>query len=682
MTRRGRGRLLGLLLVLAGPVGALFVGPLLLDQERYRGIFTSRASQLLNRTVTASSLRVHLLPSPGVTIRDLHITDRAPWSEPFLDAEQLHVALKLLPLLKGEIQVRNIRIDRPRIRLAKGPDGWNLDDLIRPAARAATAEPHRPEGTRVARGHPALPVLAAGGLTIRHADLIFENPLHPSGPANLELKDVSLEIPTPLPPAPLRIHASGTLPGKLSGSFDLTGSIQRHEGNHPPIEVELYVRNLETTQLASLFGLLQSSSLAAFSGTIGLTGKAVGEWPLLDLQAEADLRQVGVALPRLQHAGTGAKDTGKASGENAWLRTKGRWDGDTLDLSEMNLLWKGHTTTGRLHLETRRSPRLQFWLNTPDLSLEPFVALATTTSAATDRSNSAGTPRPALHVSNPPVPPFDKGGVEGFRTQHSPEVSGLQVEGHLRSDVLRWGNLVLTGAEGDLGYCCGQLTIRQLKGGFFGGNLSGDAALSFNGRAPRVRVTTHLEGVQTEPFMKAIQEPRWTLRGMMTLDSKMEFSGPLGPGALAKISGQTDMAVMNGRVTGYAPLEKLSKTADPILKSLGIPSLNLNEFDRLSAHWTLDGGILRTRDLTLLRDGAKFYAVGSANLLNQTLDFDVTAKLAKATLEAKVQGPSSDPVVTPQMGRIEGRIKTEVGKLLGKDRDKELGKMLKQLFNR
>ena len=115
---------------------------------------------------------------------------------------------------------------------------------------------------------------------------------------------------------------------------------------------------------------------------------------------------------------------------------------------------------------------------------------------------------------------------------------------------------------------------------------------------------------------------------------------------------------------------------------MGIPSLNLNEFDRLSAHWTLDSGILRTRDLTLLRDGAKFYAVGSANLLNQTLDFDVTAKLAKTTLEAKVQGPSSDPVVTPQMGRIEGRIKTDVGKLLGKDRDKELGKMLKQLFNR
>jgi hypothetical protein len=84
----------------------------------------------------------------------------------------------------------------------------------------------------------------------------------------------------------------------------------------------------------------------------------------------------------------------------------------------------------------------------------------------------------------------------------------------------------------------------------------------------------------------------------------------------------------------------------------------------------------------LLRDGAKFYAAGSINLLNQVLDIDVTARLAKITIEARVQGTSSDPTITPQMGRIEGRIKTEVSKLLGADREKELGKMLRQHFSR
>jgi uncharacterized protein involved in outer membrane biogenesis len=62
------------------------------------------------------------------------------------------VSLRLLPLLKGELQVSKIRLDRPRIRLVQGPNGWNVEDLIRPAPRPATGERRRAEGTRSVRG--------------------------------------------------------------------------------------------------------------------------------------------------------------------------------------------------------------------------------------------------------------------------------------------------------------------------------------------------------------------------------------------------------------------------------------------------------------------------------------------------------------------------------------------------
>lgn len=397
MTRRGQRRLIGLLLVLGGIVAVLLAGPLLLDQERYRGILISRVSQLLNRKVTAASLRVHLLPSPEVTIRDVVIADRAPWSEPFVDAEQLHVSLKLLPLLKGDIQIGNIRIDRPRIRLARGPDGWNLDDLIRPTARGATAEPHRTEGTRTARGQPGLPVLLAGTLAIRHGALVVDNPLHPYGPVTLEFQDINLDIPAPLPHHPLRFQADGHLPGETTGSFELTGSVQRAEGDHIPIEVELRVRGLEAAQLASAMGR-SGGAAAAFTGTLDIEGKAAGEWPRLDLEADVDLQRLGVML---------AKETGKAPGGKARLRAKGRWEGGQLDLSDMNLLWRGQTIAGRLHLATQQSPRLQFWLNTPDLSLEPIIAFV---AAAGTEANPSATPHPSPRISKPPVPPFDKGG--------------------------------------------------------------------------------------------------------------------------------------------------------------------------------------------------------------------------------------------------------------------------------
>lgn len=678
MTRRGRRRLLALLLILGGLVTALLAAPLLLDHERYRGMLTSRLSLLLGRKVTASRLTLHLLPTPGATIRGLTIADRVPWSGPFVEAEGLEVALKPLALLKGELQVRSIRIDRPRIRVARGPDGWNIEDLVRPAPRAAVAEPRRPEGPRVVKGQPALPILVAGALAIQHGALRLENPFQAYGPTMLEFKDLNVDAPTSPPGGPFRIHVSGSLPGHVAGTFDLTGRMRPDAGDRSPIEVELAVRGLEAAHLASYLGLSPSApSLSAWSGTLDLEAKAVGEWPHLAVQADVDLQRVGVGLPPSKHAGTGGEETGKVHGDKAWLRAEGRWEGERLDLSSVSLRWKGQTITGRLSLLQDTSPHISFELNTPDFAIEPIVAI---TSALSSTTAESGAPR-----TSHPLPPRSRIDLGTSRTDprswKGGGDAGLRVEGRLRSGVLRWGKLALTSAEGDLRYCCGLLTIHHFRGRLYGGTLSGDAALSFSGQASRASITTHLEGVQTEPLLQAIQEPQLTLRGIMTLDSKMELPGLPGPGLLARASGQTDVTVTRGRVIGYPPLERLSQTVDPILRGAGL-STTLNEFDRLSAHWTVDGGILRTRDLTLLREGAKMFAAGSINLLTQALDFDVTARVAKTTLEAKVQGTSSDPVVIPQGAQIERRVKTEVGRLLRDDGDKALGKVLRELFNR
>jgi uncharacterized protein involved in outer membrane biogenesis len=241
--------------------------------------------------------------------------------------------------------------------------------------------------------------------------------------------------------------------------------------------------------------------------------------------------------------------------------------------------------------------------------------------------------------------------------------------------------LVLTRAEGELRYARGLLAIRRLRGGFYGGVLSGDAALALREREPRTSITAHLEGVQVEPLLKALRGEQWKFSGTMTLDSRLEFVGPPTADLLERAVGQSDLVVTGGRVTGYPPLDKVTQTFSPLLKEVGVSSA-LNEFDRLTAHWTLNRGTLATRDLLLQRAGAQLSAAGSMTLPRQTLDFDVRARVAKATLEAKVSGTPTDPVVTANVGRIERRIKTEVGKALKDERGKALGNMLRELLAR
>ena len=239
----------------------------------------------------------------------------------------------------------------------------------------------------------------------------------------------------------------------------------------------------------------------------------------------------------------------------------------------------------------------------------------------------------------------------------------------------------MTTGEGELRYAPALLTLRRLRGTFYGGHLSGGAALDWRRRQPHASVTARLEGVQTEPLLGALRQDRWKLQGVMTLDSQLEVAGPLGAGALTRASGQSSVVVTGGRLSGYPPLDRLMQTLDPFLKGAG-GAYALNEFDRLSANWTLDHGVLRTKDLVLQRDGARLLAAGNMNLQDQRLDFDVTAKVAKTTLEARVSGTPANPVVIPQVGRIEQRIRTEVGKVLKGDKGEALGKVLRQLLPR
>ena len=205
---------------------------------------------------------------------------------------------------------------------------------------------------------------------------------------------------------------------------------------------------------------------------------------------------------------------------------------------------------------------------------------------------------PSITPRTPHVAPRGTHPADG--ATHTDRFAGLQVQGRLQAGALRLGDLVLSPADGELHYAGGFLTIHRLKGGFYGGTLSGEVVHDGRGQLPHTSIFAHLEGVQTEPLLKALRQERWTLRGNMTLDSRLQLSGQPGPDVLTRASGQGELIVTGARLNGYLPLERLSQTLDPILKGAGLSS-TLNDFDRLSAHWTLDGGMLRTRDLTLQR---------------------------------------------------------------------------------
>lgn len=145
--------------------------------------------------------------------------------------------------------------------------------------------------------------------------------------------------------------------------------------------------------------------------------------------------------------------------------------------------------------------------------------------------------------------------------------------------------------------------------------------------------------------------------------------------------GDGSILLKDGRLVGYKPLERLSEVISPILAVQGV-RVRLDEFEQASGHYTLDKGMLRTKDLTITKTEGTVTAVGSLGLLDSSLNFDVVAKLGRAIVEAKVTGTTNQPIVVPKLGRLQRKIETGLDKVLPGEQGKGLKGLFKGLFGK
>lgn len=109
-------------------VGVLFALPPLIDWNQYRGVFEEEASRMLGREVRVSGkVDLRLLPVPFVQFEKIRIADAPGIPGSFVRADNFTLLLSVPPLLRGVIEARKLRIDKPVLRIRfdeKGHSNW------------------------------------------------------------------------------------------------------------------------------------------------------------------------------------------------------------------------------------------------------------------------------------------------------------------------------------------------------------------------------------------------------------------------------------------------------------------------------------------------------------------------------------------------------------------------------
>jgi AsmA protein len=153
-------------------VAAALIVPRVVDINQYHGQIQAQLQKRLGRTVTLGEMRLSLFP-PSFQVQNPVIGEDTRFSfnqnRPFATAEKLAVSVKLLPLLRKDLQVKSLELDRPHIELVRNQQGvWNFATLGQepkpaPSAEAAkrTPAPAQPQ-TQPTAGQPTQSAPGAG----------------------------------------------------------------------------------------------------------------------------------------------------------------------------------------------------------------------------------------------------------------------------------------------------------------------------------------------------------------------------------------------------------------------------------------------------------------------------------------------------------------------------------------
>ncbi|HET6933474.1 MAG TPA: AsmA family protein [Candidatus Angelobacter sp.] len=160
---------IAVLIIVVILVAAALIVPHVIDINQYHSQIQAQLEKRLGRPVTLGEMKLGLFP-PSFQVNNAVIAEdpRFKSTQPFANVEKLAVSVKLLPLLKKEVEINSLELDHPHIELIRDAQGaWNFATLgqeAKPSA-GATATP-QPQATPSAGAQPAPPSQPAGQLTL------------------------------------------------------------------------------------------------------------------------------------------------------------------------------------------------------------------------------------------------------------------------------------------------------------------------------------------------------------------------------------------------------------------------------------------------------------------------------------------------------------------------------------
>jgi len=616
------------LLIAAALVVVLFVAAgvalYFFDPETLRGPLQKQASAALGREVTLGKIQLAIFPLPAVQIDDVRIAGPKPSDPPLAQIAALRLRVAVLPLLAKKVVLRALELESPRIVIPFDKEG----KPILPGA-PKTAEAEKPPAGGKPGEKAAKPASESAGLALAVDRIKVHDADVTAGPWKVQHANVDG-------------HLSLDGSGAFKYSADLPGLAALQHG-----EVELAKLTSAAPQVDARgeFAAALADVRKRFALTQDVTGMATGEYAVTLVGNDVRAASASVDVPDLLLRSGNLVVSGPARGHAVLGESY------SLDLSDARVEQTGvfakpkRTTlsvTGKLGKEASpaalREALVKIGQNelplTLDLAKKPMVVHLSKTTLDLAK----------LHELLPPDKPPLGGRVQiqGFDVQLQP----LRVTGNGTLDEVETklanGPVTISGPLRGRGESVGVENATALVGGQKIG-ISASYALE----SGTVTADYDIGKANLGQLVEA-------LAGRKELDGTLDTGGhvEMRSAGLSTLGGKGKIAIQPGKIQGFSLVKQVmgSLAALPALalaaKGKDISKYEQEEFEHLTADYTIADGRVHTDNLELAYQDATAYLKGSVGLVDRALDLTGKVVLTKkADAEFAGQGRSKERVI-------------------------------------
>lgn len=632
-------------------VAALVAVYLLFDPNDHKDRIAAAVEKSTGRRLSlAGDLKLSLFPWIAVETGEAALGNPPGFGgEPFLTLQRAKLSVKLMPLLKKQLEVGRIEIDGLDLRLKQDAQGkgnweyWGESDGGEDDAQADGATSFDLAGIAVANGRIAFEDMVAQAVRV---DIGRVAP----GVAIPVAIDMQLVTAPGAKPLPLGIE------GKLTLDLDkqryqfadlkLNGSVQP-EGAPKPLAWHF------ATPLADLDLAAQTLAATAFTAEVGdaeLKGQ-VEATKLIDAPALKGSFQLAEVAPRelMQQFGIAPPVTrDKTALESFTAKGSWAWQGGVARATDLALALDQSKLTGRFAYDTRNSG-MDFALALDQIDLDRYQPPPTDADAA----------------SEPIELPVDF--LKPLRAKGSFTVGAIKIGGAHLSDLSAGINIA-----------DGQARFAPLKAALYGGSYSGNIGLDMRQATPQLTMDEHMAGIDIAALMKDYADSQ-RLSGRGNLDVKLSASGRSGDALLRTLNGNVALDLQDGAVEGIDVWYAIGQ-AQSLIKQRqlsGAANTKRTAFESFKASANVVNGVATTNDLLVASQLLRITGAGSTSLVDQSINYTVNAAvlkappdadadiaaLEKASIPVRITGTLTEPTIRPDLaGLVKERVKQEVEK--------------------